>query len=138
MFVEGGREYFEELYAKGMLYYFKGLHAGSKSLKKLAVTMVVAFSIVASVIFGAAYMANEYAKDYRVQNSQLTGLDGNVIQVATAETFGDLFALPNYSVETLANLKEISCFVDMTSVPEVQGWTQGSSALCRMGASVPM
>jgi hypothetical protein len=123
-----------------MLYYFKGLSAGSASLKKLALGMVVTFTLVASMIFGGAYMANEYAKDFHVKESQLTGLDGGLIQVASAERVGDLFALPNYSVKTLAQLKEISCFVDMTSVPEVQGWTEGSfkvtSAFKKIGSSV--
>jgi uncharacterized membrane protein YgcG len=123
---------------KSMLYYFKGLNAGDASFKKLA---LMAFVFTSSMVFGGAYMANLYAKDSFVStDSQLTGLDGNVVMVGSAERFGDLFSLPTYSVQTLAKLNEISCYVDMTSVPEVEGWAQGTfkvtSSYKKLGSSV--
>jgi len=129
----------EEL--KSMLYYFKGLNAGGASFKKLA---LMVFVFTSSMVFGGAYMANLYAKDSFVSTGLdgplLTGLDGNVVMVASAERFGDLFSLPTYSVQTLAKLNEISCYVDMTSVPEVEGWAQGTfkvtSSYKKLGSSV--
>jgi hypothetical protein len=111
---------------KAMLYYLKGISAGNKTLLKVVFILFVCLFSGLSAMFGVAYMANEYAKDFRVRDSQITALDGNVVQVASVESFGDLFDLPTQPMETLAHLKEISCFVDMTSVPEVNGWTQAS------------
>ena len=77
-------------------------------------------------MFGTSLIAGMALKDTKVQGSTMMALDGSVMQVDSCESNTGLFDLPAVDTATLAKLKDLVFYVDLTALAGAGAWAEAT------------
>merc|ERR1719473_1608889 len=77
-------------------------------------------------MFGVWLVAGMALKDSKVAGSTMTALNGQAMQVDTVESNTGLFDLPAVDTATLAKMKDIVFYVDLTALAGAGAWAEAT------------
>ena len=88
--------------------------------------LLVAVIAMCFAMFGTSLIAGMALKDTKVQGSTMMALDGSVMQVDSCESNTGLFDLPAVDTATLAKLKDLVFYVDLTALAGAGAWAEAT------------
>ena len=98
-----------------------------KGLSKLVVGLILLLALALAGIFGVSLMAGEMIKESKVNGGAMTPPDGmQAVQVDTVESTTTLWDIPAVSTASLAKMKDLVFYADMTANPAVGAWTEAT------------
>jgi len=95
-------------------------------LKKFIGLLFVIVLALLGALLGISMLANEATKEAHVSGAAMISLTGEAVQVDAVESNADLFDLPGVSTESLAKMKDLVFYVDLSANADVGGWAEAT------------
>lgn len=115
--VNGDGKY-DKLEVRAIIQDLKNMTSMARHYKWIAAAASFVAVLLACVMFGVTFAANEASKESHVVGHVMTAPDGEPVAVDTVKSFAGIYDMPALPTNVLRELKDITLSVDMTEDPD--------------------